>query len=234
MQTAILRSSLLLTLTLWLGTPCHAADKLADLRKKAEAGDKAAQRDLGNTYDFGHGVRKDPAQAARWYQMAADQGDPVSQNNLASLYEHGLGVSTNYNKAFELYTKSAQQGFAMAQNSLGRMYEFGRGTTTNLSRANDWYLRAANQGSPEAMFNLAINYGYGYGLPKDRVKALMWLDLARFFSQDSEDRNFKAAVRRRLDDLKELLTPDEIKQGNRMSKEWYEAFKKRDPNSPFK
>ena len=37
---------------------------------------------MGVYYDEGEGVRKDPDEAARWYQRAVDLGDPDGHLNL--------------------------------------------------------------------------------------------------------------------------------------------------------
>jgi hypothetical protein len=194
---------------------------------KASAGDRVAQRRLGMAYDFADSGHSNYEEAARWYQLAADQGDAIAQNNLGSLYEHGLGVRKDYSRSLELYRKSADQGFAMAQNSLGRMYDLGMGVTTNYIEANKWYLCAAEQGDAQAMFNLGKNYGFGRGVPKNRMQAFMWLDLARFFTQRSSDMKTKWTIRRALDDLKEYMTLEEIRQGESLSRDWYDDYLKK-------
>jgi hypothetical protein len=198
-----------------------SADKL---QQRAESGDMVAQRLLGEAYDYGQGVQQNYTKAAKWYKAAADQGDAIAQNNLGSLYEHGLGVPEDYSKSLDLYQKSAEQGFAMAQNSLGRMYDVGMGVMPNYFEANKWYLRAAEQGDAQAMFNLGKNYGFGRGVTKDRIQAFMWLDMARFFTQRSSDMKTKWTIRRALDDLQEYMTPEEIKEGKRLSKDWYDDY----------
>ena len=44
-------------------------------------------------YESGkNGIQADPAQAAKWYAMAAEKGDPRSQFHLGWLYFEGKGV----------------------------------------------------------------------------------------------------------------------------------------------
>lgn len=43
-------------------------------------------------YTHGQGVRKDYAEAMRWYRKAADKGDVVAMQNIAIFYEGGFGV----------------------------------------------------------------------------------------------------------------------------------------------
>ena len=190
------------------------------LQQRAASGDLVAERMLGVAYDFGQGAQQNYTEAAKWYQLSADQGDAIAENNLGSLYEHGLGVPQDYSRALDLYQKSAKQGFAMAQNSLGRMYDQGMGVRTSYLEANKWYLLAANQGDAQAMFNLGKNYGFGRGFTKDFVQAFMWLDVGRLFTQHTSDMKTKWTIRKALDDLRVYMTPEEIKQGERLSKDW--------------
>ena len=59
-----------------------AADSaLADLKKRAAAGDAAAQFELGILYYYGQGVTQDYAQARAWFEKAAahEQDKEVQQ-----------------------------------------------------------------------------------------------------------------------------------------------------------
>jgi len=58
----------------------------ADVYKRQEQGNSAAQFNLGLLYDNGQGVERDYAQAAVWYNKAADQGLARAQYNLCLLY----------------------------------------------------------------------------------------------------------------------------------------------------
>ena len=74
----------------------HRANRLeAQLREfltKAERGDADAQFRLGEIFAAGSGVKRDYAQAARWYTAAAEQGLREAQLKLAELYLVGRGV----------------------------------------------------------------------------------------------------------------------------------------------
>jgi TPR repeat protein len=199
----------------------------AELARKAEAGDMVAQREMGLANDSMRSRHPNFEQAARWYELAAVQGDAIAQNNLGSLYEHGLGVPKDSTKAFELYHKSADQRFAMAQNSLGRMYDLGVGVATNVVEANQWYSKAAEQGNAQAMYNLGLNYAMGRGVTHDPVQAFKWLDLARWETQLSRDLRTKYAVRGALEQAKKLMTREQIKEGERLAREWSQEFIKK-------
>jgi TPR repeat protein len=78
---------------LLLPWPAQAAAELdRGVLARAQAGDAAAQNLLGDMYENGNGVERDPAQAAHWYRLAAEQGLADAQLNLGVLYENGEGV----------------------------------------------------------------------------------------------------------------------------------------------
>lgn len=58
----------------------------------AQAGDAAAQTQVGELYERGVGGTPDEATAAHWYQRAARQGDPRAMVDLGALFERGAGV----------------------------------------------------------------------------------------------------------------------------------------------
>ena len=82
-----------------------AADDLEPLRKKAEAGDAAAQYDLGMTYYSGYVVPKDVAEAVHWWRMAAGQGHADAQYGLGLMYQNGSGVPEDDAEAVKWYRK---------------------------------------------------------------------------------------------------------------------------------
>ena len=77
---------------------------------RAEAGDAAAQYDLGVMYANGLGVPEDDAEAVRWLRLAADQGRVNIQFLLGSIYETGRGVRRqNYVQAHMWYNLAASR-----------------------------------------------------------------------------------------------------------------------------
>src|SRR6187402_98971 len=92
------------------------------IRKKAEMGNAAAQKDLGLMYYKGKGVPRDYAEAAKWYRKAAEQGLAEAQHGLSVMYRYGEGVPRNDAAAGEWCRKAAEQGYAGAQFNLGLSY----------------------------------------------------------------------------------------------------------------
>src|SRR5580698_994906 len=108
---------------------------VTQLRERANAGDAAAQVDLGSIYDNGRGVPQDYAQAVRWYAKAAEQANAEGQFNLGVMYTNGQGVARDYTQAVKWYRKAAEQGNAGGQFGLGVMYHNGQGVPQDYTQA---------------------------------------------------------------------------------------------------
>lgn len=83
---------------------------LKALQPLAEAGNPAAQSDLGVMYEKGQAVSQDYEEAARWYRMAAEQGYAPAQFNLARMYGLGHGVPRDYVYAYMWLSLAAADG----------------------------------------------------------------------------------------------------------------------------
>ena len=150
-------------------------NRLAELQKKADAGDADAQFKLGLIYGKGDGVPKDAAKAAEWMQKAAAQGNADAQNTLGLIYVIGEGVQKDAAKAVEWWQKAAAQGNADALNNLGFIYDKGDdGVPRDAAKAVEWYQKAAAQGNAVGQYLLGSMYLVGKGVPKDAAKAAEW------------------------------------------------------------
>ena len=110
---------------------------------KAQAGDPAAQLGLGNLYDLGQGVPRDPAVAYGWYRRAAASGYPAAEFNVAAMCDTGDGVPRNTAEAALWYGRAAAHGNRRAQYNLGQLYAAGDGVPRNLDQAEVWFRAAA-------------------------------------------------------------------------------------------
>ena len=144
---------------------------VADLNKKALAGDTKAQLRLGIAFEFGQGVDKNVDKAIYWYHIAADRGDPVAQTNLGYLYETGGNGLENPAEAAKWYLRAAVSGFARAKFNLGILYLQGTGVEKSDEEAAHWIGQAADAGCPRAMAALGYLYANGKGVPRDPRKA---------------------------------------------------------------
>ena len=108
-------------------------------RRRATAGDAEAQFTLGQSYDYGVGVRRDFARAVAWYLKAAAQGHAKAQTELGHKYRMGDGAPEDFAEAVAWYRKAAEQGYAHAQFRLGTMYQEGLGVPQDLAQARVWW-----------------------------------------------------------------------------------------------
>jgi len=123
---------------------------LEELATAARAGDLRAQFNLATRYDLGEGVARDPAEAARWFLLAAGQGDREAQSRLGAMLYHGDGVARDPVAAFGWLQRAAQQGDVAAQRALAVLYYNGEGTAQHLVEALKWALLAATAGDAQA------------------------------------------------------------------------------------
>ena len=200
-----------------IATGCAAINnkEIKEIETKAQNGDQDAQYKLGVMYDRGIGVKRDLNKAFSWYQQAALQGNPIAQNSLGSMYQFGVNW----------YKKSSIQGFSEGIVNLGYMYDAGLGVKEDKSHATDLYLKGAEKGNSQGMLNLGLSYYRGEGVEYDVLKAFMWLDLARFYTQLSSNKKMKWYIRGQLDKVQSTMTKEQIAKAKKMSSKWYEEHK---------
>lgn len=151
---------------------------VGSIRKAAEAGDAAAQNELGLRYAHGIELKKNDRLAVLWYRKAAEQGNVCAQFNLGRRYEDGLGVSQNIDQAVEWYRKAARRGSAPARNNLGWIYLTGKGGRKNYARAVVLIRKAAEQGFAYAQSNLGWMLGDGVGVRRNEGESVKWYSKA--------------------------------------------------------
>ena len=76
---------------------------------------------LGFMYEVGAGVRKDEAEAFKWYHKSADRGAARAMNKLGVMYSSGTGVDKNMNEALRWYRAAAAAGNLEAKANLSRL-----------------------------------------------------------------------------------------------------------------
>jgi uncharacterized protein len=121
-------------------------ESVAELRKKAEAGNADAQTSLGVRYNIGKGVSKDYKEAVKWFRKAAEQGHAKAQAHLGWRYKYGGGVPQDDKEAVKWFRKAAEQGYPNAQYFLGGMYLNGKGGPKDYIQAYAWWNLATANG----------------------------------------------------------------------------------------
>ena len=136
---------------------------------------------------------------------------------LGGMCASGQGVPKDAAQAAKWFRLAADQGDASAQTSLGTMYASGLGVPQDYAQAEKWYWLAADQGDAVAQIMLGGMYDDGRGVPKDYVLAYMWRNLAAAGASGAAVREEAAKAR---DALATMMTPAQVAEAQRMSREW--------------
>jgi TPR repeat protein len=149
------------------------------LLSKANAGDAAAQVDLGEHYQKAAASEQDTdqktdafRQAAEWYRKAAEQGNLSGEIHLADLYRDGEGVPRDMNQAAAWYRKAADQGDAAAQGTMGVLYSMGQGVPRDNVEAYFWFALAAGAEGPNQQKYAANRQAIGTQITTDELTAV--------------------------------------------------------------
>jgi len=118
---------------------------------KANAGDAAAEVQVGEAYESGAGVPQDFKQAAAWYLKAANQNNIPGELHLADLYRDGGGkvFPRDATKAAAWDLKAADQGDVGAQGTMGMLYTLGVGVPQSDVEAYFWLDLASSVPGPD-------------------------------------------------------------------------------------
>ncbi|HEX2861903.1 MAG TPA: tetratricopeptide repeat protein, partial [Lacunisphaera sp.] len=188
-----------------------------ELEKHARAGDPVAQYLLGRAYAEGKGVEKNPAEAIKWFSLAADQGDLPAQDMMGALYFKGEGVEKDLAKARSYFQKSAESGSPMGAYSMGYIFLRGEGVEKDTKEAFRWLLQAANGGHGPSQYEVASLYWNGDGVERNLSEAYAWILVAVEGKVEGADK------------LKEFVNPrvnsDQVADGMMRSVELRRAIK---------
>ena len=154
--------------------------KEAMKRLAANPKDGPAMTLVGEIYRDGVSVRRDPAEAARWYRLAAEAGDRQARFALGLLLLTGAeGVPKDRAAAAALFEKAAAQGHAGALYNLGVMAIEGEGSSgPDFARAAEMFRRSAEAGDADGAYSYGVLLRDGRGVPLDIAAAATWLERA--------------------------------------------------------
>lgn len=158
------------------------AEALYWYKQAAEGGDMDSWYYIGNAYETGKAVEKDPAYAAECYEKRLAWQKPANcrvgcANALGALYYEGKGVPRDYDKAFRLLDYAHSQGSTWGVCYLGKCYFRGWGTPQDFVKARE-YLEQVNWSNREVFYMLGVIYGRGLGVPEDIKKGVELLQKA--------------------------------------------------------
>jgi TPR repeat protein len=146
---------------------------------RAQNGDPAAQTLLAEILSRGLGVPQNPAEAAKWYALAAEQGVPESQFQYALLLLDGRYVKKDEKGAYALMQAAAEAGNPLAQFNFAQLLVQQDPGDVGISKAVPYYQRAAATGLADAQYAMAQIYANGVGgKQRDDTQARRLLALA--------------------------------------------------------
>src|ERR1035438_8646688 len=175
---------------------CASPISLQETTARAEAGDAAAQTELGRLYYQGQGAGQDYAAAAKWYRKAAEQGVASAQFNLGLCYFRGHGVAQDDGEGLKWYRKAAEEGIVVAQYNLGLRYGFGMGVPRDYVEACKWFDLAAAQSATDAMHN------------------------SKKISETKPSTTYLLIVKNCRNEIFQSMTPAQLAEGQRLSREF--------------
>jgi TPR repeat protein len=177
------------------------------LRTAAEAGNSAAEFELGRQYQppIGH-LPPNPAEALKWIRRSAEHGNAAAQRALA-------GLDPEHAKDWLKKAEVQDRADAAAYLSTLKFIDIAGTPEDPAQRIEFWTKCAERQHDRQALFNLGLACYQGAGVPKDDVQANRWLTVAvAFFDWKS---SLEARTR-----LRQLLTAEQVDEGKRWAHEW--------------
>lgn len=170
-----------------------------ELQAQAEAGDSAAQFELGNRYLYGQGLEADAFTAARWYRAAAEQDNNNAQYNLAIMYMQGTGVIADMTEAINWFERAAALGDAPSQFTLGTFFANGRVVPLDPVKAHMWFTLAASGGHKAAAANVVLYQEMlsDTQIVQAQTAANQWVEKFNTLRQEQTGASAEAAVRPR-------------------------------------
>jgi TPR repeat protein len=89
-----------------------------DELKKISANQATAQYNQAYALDYGDGIARNQAEAAKLYEQAANLGHLLAQNRLGEMYRDGAGVAKDLEKAIGWFKLAAKSDYAPAKANL--------------------------------------------------------------------------------------------------------------------
>jgi TPR repeat protein len=154
----------------------------------ARAGSTSAMVGLGMLLINGNGVKKDEAEARKWFEKAANDGDVVAMSNLGSIYGAGMGVRADFAKSRAWFEKAANLNYNEAMFQLGLMRQDGDGGKKDPKAAKAWFEKAAALEHANAIYMLGEYAEQGTAGPRDQKAAIdYYRKAAALGDSDAED-----------------------------------------------
>lgn len=135
--------------------------------------------DMAECFAKGNGVTKDPAMAARCYEICSGFNRPEADLALGKLYLRGVNGVSNPRRAKRFLVRASEAGSREAAALLAKIYDEGLMGRVNTKQAFKYYLLAAERGDRDSMLMTGLFYAQGTTVPKDIVAAETWIRKGR-------------------------------------------------------
>ena len=150
-------------------------EALADVLRRARAGDADAQVVAALSLFAGNGISRDQSEAMQWLRAAVERGHPIAQNSMGMLYALGAeGLPRDAAIAVEWFRKAASHQYPQAESNLGWCYFTGDGVALDPAEAVRLFRLAADKGNASGQNRLGVAYALGKGVARDDRAALTW------------------------------------------------------------
>lgn len=197
-------------------------DLMLALEDAAKAGQPMAMWRLGEMYENGEGVQKDPVKAFGYFSQIANEhadvapksldADIVAQSfvKIGEYYREGLpsaGIAVDQVRSNRLIMHAATYfGDADAQYRVGELYLDEAGFGVNPLQSARWLSLAARKGHTAAQARLGDMLFNGVGIEAQPVEGLMWLTVAHDRSIGTLDEEWVAVL---LNGAMSVATPEQ-------------------------
>ena len=148
------------------------------LRRSAAQGSSRAQSLLGWAYWGGVGVKKDFAEAAKWFTAAARQEDGYALASLAGFYYRGTGVVQDRARGKRLLLRSAELGDDKGLTGAWNVLLVGKPEDRDQRLGMHFLNKAASANDANAAYTLAREYLTGRDVARDPSLAVVWFERA--------------------------------------------------------
>ncbi len=142
-------------------TKADPAKALDYLQRGVDAGNKEAQRRLGEALITGSGVVRKPLEGRKLLEAAGKNGDAKSLVTLGRLLMEGQYLKTDLPRAQSLFEKAAQLGDVEGIELLGRKLMWSQRSKTDANLAEKYLTMAGKAGRGPAWTTLAQGAIYG-------------------------------------------------------------------------
>jgi hypothetical protein len=127
-------------------------------------------------------------------------------------------IRHDYPLTIKLWTPLAEKGNVEGAAEIASLYEYGvNGVTRDLAEAAKWRKLAASEGDGNSQAALGQDYAEGDGVPKDNIRAYMWLSVGLEQVSDGPSKTlFPAHVAKQRDAVAQQMSSAELTRAKTM------------------